>query len=237
MLQACAPMLPPEVGANRLKLVLNGMDMDSFLSQDSGTSDALRATWGAKDGMVVVGTASALQPHKNLLDFVRMIGKLRDKGFAVRGVIAGGGRHTDLAYEQQLQSLIRQENLAETCLILGNFDPITDFMNAIDIFVSTSEREPFGMSTCEAMTCKKPSVVYDAGGIVEVVHDPWCVVALGDLETLTEKVAILLQNRELRTAMGQRAERYVREHFDAPRLAYRQAKIYEEILGQEIFRC
>src|SRR5207247_4885658 len=117
-----------------------------------------RTAWGAGRDTVVVGTASAIRPRKQLEDFIRLIGRLRARGLNVRGVVAGGGRFADPDYARMLEGLIRQERLEDHCLMVGNLDPITPFMKAIDLFISTSRWETFGMSVCEAMLCGKPSL-------------------------------------------------------------------------------
>jgi glycosyltransferase involved in cell wall biosynthesis len=181
-----------------------------------------------------LGVASAIKPRKRLEDFVQLVGQLRQQGLRVLGLIAGGGRFTDLDYERRLKELICQAGLQAHCRMIGNLDPITPFFKAIDISVNTSEMEILSMSLCEAMACGKPTVAYGVGGNPETLPDNWCVVPFGDVRTLTEKVAKLVVDEEFRRMMGVAAERHVRATFDAPVLAARQAAIYEEILGRRL---
>lgn len=218
---------------DRLKVIMNGLEMDEYLAR-GGDGAALRAAWGAGPDTVVLGTASAIRPRKTLEDFVRLVRRLLDRGLRVRGVIAGGGRFAEPDYLATLHGLVRELRLQDECLLVGNLDPITPFMKAIDVFVSTSKWETFGLSVCEAMVCGKPAVAYDAGSLAEVIPDPWCVVPHGDLDGLTDRAARLVADPEFRRDLGGRAERFVREHFDAPVLAARQQAIYEEILGRPL---
>src|SRR5262249_41784 len=120
------------------------------------------------------------------------------------------------------------------CLFVGNLDPVAPFFKAIDISVNTAEMEILSMSLCEAQACAKPTIAYGVGGNPEALPDPWCVTPFGDLDALQEKRFRWWTDEAVGQRMGQSAERFVRENFDAPVLAARQAAIYEEILGRPL---
>ncbi len=232
-LEASRAGVPNSLAADRVKLLMCGLDCDAYVRRgDDG--QGLRKQWGVEQDAVVLGTASAIKPRKRLEYFVRLIAKLRRNGTAVLGVIAGGGRFADHSYEAHLRGLIAEEQIEHDCKMIGNLDPITPFMKAIDIFVSTSQWETFGMSVCEAMACGKPAIGFDAGSVPEVIGDPWSLVPFGDVDRLAERAATLVTDPALRHQKGARAEQRVREHFDAPVLAARQAEIYREILGRSL---
>jgi len=227
------PYLPPDLSPERVKLLMSGLAIDEFLARgDDGRE--LRRSWGGSPETVVLGTASAIKPRKHVEDFIRLIGRLRRRGLDVLGVIAGGGRFTDPGYLAMLESLIREEQLHDRCRMLGNLDPVTPFFKAIDISVNTAEMEILSMSLCEAQSCGKPTLAYAVGGNPEALPDPWCKAPFGDLDALEEKAARLVTDAGFRRELGARAERFVRENFDAPVLAARQATIYEQVLSRPL---
>lgn len=232
-LEDSLPVLPPNVTPDRVHLVMNGLSIDRFLARGGGYRE-LRDRWLQGRASCVIGTASVIRRRKRLEDFVMLIKRLKAEGVDVMGVIAGGGKFADEGYPEELEGLIRVEGLERDCLMLGNLDPITPFMQAIDVFVSTSEMETFGMSVCEAMACGKPAVAYDAGSLREVVADEWCLVPIGDLDGLSTKVGQLCDDPTLRHSLGQKGEAFVKANFDAPILAKRQVAIYEQILGRRL---
>ncbi len=230
-LDYCRPALPPEITPDRIKLLMSGLAVDSFRGRgDNGA--ALRADWRTDVDTVVIGTASAIRPYKHLDQFVHLIGRLRARGLNVLGVVAGGGRFADPTYEAGLLALIDQLGLKQSCRMLGNLEPLTPFLKAIDLFVSTSEWETFAMSISEAQACGKPTLAYAVGGNPEAVPDAWCLAPFGDLNALEKKAAHLVTDADSRRDMGQRAEAFIRANFDAPALAARQAAIYETVLGR-----
>jgi len=229
-LEASRAGLPPACDPKTVKLLMSGLAIDEFLGRgDSGAS--MRASWGVREGTVVIGTASAIKPRKHLEDFIRIVGMLRKSGLDVVGVIAGGGLFTDEAYHAQLLRVIAEEQLERTCLLIGNVDPVTPFFRALDLCINTSEMEILSMSMCEGMACGKPTLAYAVGGNPETVHDPWCVVPFGDVEGLASRAEALVRDANLRRSTGALALQWVRSHFDAPVLAARQESIYKEVLS------
>jgi glycosyltransferase involved in cell wall biosynthesis len=225
--------VPPDYPPQRVKLLMSGLYVDDFLRQGGDGRD-LRRAWGAGEGTVVIGAASAIKPRKHLEDLIDIVFRLRASGRQVIGVIAGGGLFEDKEYRRALDDRIAAHGLQDHCRLIGNLDPVTPFFRAIDIAVNTSEMEILSMSMCEAMACRRPIIAYDVGGNAETVQDPWCVVPFGDLDSLAQRADRLAADPELRRTMGAAAEAHVRTHFDAPVLARRQATIYEEILGSPI---
>jgi glycosyltransferase involved in cell wall biosynthesis len=228
-LEECQEALPPSLDESRIKLIMNGLDVDDFLSRSSG--EDLRVGWPVGEQTIVIGTASTIRPRKRIEDFILLVGRLRLRGLDVVGMIAGGGIFGDQAYWDRLQALILGEGLGPHCLMLGNLDPVAPFMRSIDLFVTTSSYESFGMSVCEAQACGKPAIGYDAGSVRELLPDRWGLVPLGDLDALVEKATTLATDPGLRRRLGEAGRDFVRAHFDAPVLAARQAEIYEEVLA------
>jgi L-malate glycosyltransferase len=229
-LELSTPALPPGLPPGRVRLLMSGLAIDDLLRRGTDGNE-LRAAWGVAPGQVVVGMASAIKPRKHLELFVRLIGRLRALGLDVLGVIAGGGKYVDPEYLATLKSEVEASGLAAHCRFVGFMSPITSFFRACDLTVNTSEMEILCMSMCEAQSCGKPTVAFDVGGNAETVPSPWLVVPFGDLDALTDRVAALVRDEDLRRRTGREAEAFVRTEFDAPVLAERQAAIYTDIVG------
>jgi glycosyltransferase involved in cell wall biosynthesis len=223
--------LPAGFNLDRTRVLMSGLAIDDLLSRGGDGSD-LRRQWNVGPSTVVVGTASAIKSRKHLDHFVTLIGRLRRQGLDVFGAIAGGGKYVDPAYQQQLVAQIAAEGLVEHCRLIGFVNPITPFFRACDITVNTSEMEILSMSLCEAQACRRPTLAYAVGGNPETLP-PWNIVPFGDVDALEQKVVSLVTKADLRREKGLEAEQFVRSNFDAPLLAARQQKIYEEVLGDQ----
>ena len=207
-----------------------GVSLSSF-SSDAAVRDAVRRSWGATPETVVVGAANAIRPRKRVADFIALIDTLSARHRHILGVLAGASPPGDEIYEREMRELSEARTPGGRLRWLGNLDTIEPFMQGIDIFVSTSGHETFGMSICEAMACGRPVVAYRAGSAGEVVGDAGIVAETADLEALTSGVERLIVDPALRRTLGDQARARVASTFD-PRVSLAElGAVYRSVAG------
>jgi glycosyltransferase involved in cell wall biosynthesis len=86
------------------------------------------------------------------------------------------------------------------------------------------------MSVCEAMACGKAVAAYQGGSVAEVVGHAGLIVETGDLEGLTVAVGHLVQDGELRSALGRKARERVVMEFDPVNSLKQLESIYRSLL-------
>jgi len=128
-----------------------------------------------------------------------------------------------------LQSLIMRLHLQDIVDLAGYQDGIPEMLAAASLVVHTSESEGYPNVIMEAMACGRPVVATNSGDSSDLIEQGLTgyVVAIGDDDALTQRVAELVTNpslvREMGTAARQRAElmfrpeRLVHETLDAYR--------------------
>ncbi len=72
--------------------------------------------------------------------------------------------------ESELKQLITRLDLKDKVILAGNVPDAKRYFKAFDVFVLTSDREPFGMVLLEAMAAELPIICSDCGGGAEVVR-------------------------------------------------------------------
>jgi glycosyltransferase involved in cell wall biosynthesis len=226
----CQEAVDGVVPGHRQEVVPLGVNAGTF-GAGAGGREATRRSWGVGPDEVVVGAANALRPRKRVEDFVELVARLARDDPRVVGVIAGDAVPGDEPYRERILQQIHDSGLGRRLLWLGNLDPIEPFMHAIDIFVSTSEYETFGMSVCEAMACRRPVAAYRGGSVHEVVGDAGRIVETGDLPALAAVVRGLVADPRLREELGDRARRRVADEFDPARSLRQLRRIYESALS------
>ncbi len=114
---------------------------------------------------------------------------------------------------------LKKSGLDGYVTFLGKKPNPREYMRVGDIFVLPSREDPFPLVALEAAECGLPVVCFaDAGGMPDFVEDDaGFVVPYGNVEAMAEKVAILMQDRELRERMGSRGREKLLSRFTPER--------------------
>ncbi|MCS1351114.1 glycosyltransferase family 4 protein [Mechercharimyces sp. CAU 1602] len=164
-----------------------------------------RAQWGVGEEECVVGyIAPQMSEKKGTLDFVNLGLSLDEK--KVKAQLAVRADTTDEVYAEQCISLIKHSPACNNFRIIPFMHQVERFYTAIDLLVVPSQvEEGFGLTALEGMLFAKPVVAYEAGGLAEVMRrtkNQYYLVDKGDIETLTEKVALLVNDAQRRQRVG-----------------------------------
>jgi len=231
----CAAAINGNVAQDRQRVIHLGLDLTKF-GKCHETREATRKQWGIRPNEIVLGNASALRPVKRIEDFVELVRLLSQRWPEVVGVLAGPVIPGDEGYRDTILQQIERAALGRQFRWLGNMDHIEPFHHAVDIYVSTSAYETFGMSVCEAMACRRPVVAYRGGSVHEVVGDAGLIVETGDLPALAAALKGLVRCPERCEELGQLGQQRVAEHFNAANSLRQVMRLYESILADRPFK-
>jgi glycosyltransferase involved in cell wall biosynthesis len=133
-----------------------------------------------------------------------------------------------------LKGLIADLNLQDHVRLLGQLEEVAPLLAALDVFVSASQTESFGLAMAEAMATSLPVVATDTVGAREVVKDgeTGFVVAVGDIRALGESIMRLGNDAKLRERMGELAYQDANERFQLKRMVKAVEQIYIESLTE-----
>ena len=103
------------------------------------------------------------------------------------------------------------------------------------VIYPTIGEEPFGLVPLEAMACAKPVVVTKSGGLVESVIDgeTGFIIEKRDVNTLAEKICLLLRDEKLAQQMGEAGRRHVEEHFSQERMVHQVSELYQKVVTKK----
>jgi glycosyltransferase involved in cell wall biosynthesis len=185
-----------------------------------------------------VGIVGELSAIKGQEDFVRAAALVAERfGEAVEFVIAGGDASRDGEFGARVARLVSELGLSKRVRLLGrlNEDEVLRLLSSLDVFVSASRSEAFGMAMAEAMACGVPIVATATEGAREIVEEgaTGLLVPLGDVRALAAAVASLLEDEGLRLLLGKRARETARERFDITRMVEATERVYAEALGRK----
>jgi glycosyltransferase involved in cell wall biosynthesis len=109
----------------------------------------------------------------------------------------------------------KREGLNKYVTFLGFKDNPREYFKAGDLFLLPSREDPFPLVVLEAAECGLPTICFaKAGGMPEFVEeDAGFVVPYEDVDGMAEKVAVLIDNEQLRSRQGARARQKMRSQY------------------------
>jgi glycosyltransferase involved in cell wall biosynthesis len=153
--------------------------------------------------------------------------------------LAGGTESVDDC-SGDIADRIRAERLEDSVHMLGELSPgsLDRAYREADILVHPARWEAFGMSLVEGMSRGLPVIASDVAAVPELVRngENGILVEPGDVEGLGKAISDLLENREMRLAMGACSYRMSLEQPDWDQTCREFTTLVEETAGRKISR-
>lgn len=219
---------------HKISLVANGIDMKRF---DATARESRREMFRRSAGIAVsrrlVGMLGEIKPLKGQEDFLRAAAIIARRFADVDFIIAGGDTSRTLQHRAHVERLIAQLDLGGRVHLTGWVKSPANLLSALDIFVSASYTESFGLAIAEAMASGTPVVATATEGAREIIEDDVTgfLVPVADAEALASAITRLLEDVEERTRISDRASHVARERFSLERMVDQTERIYREALG------
>jgi glycosyltransferase involved in cell wall biosynthesis len=185
----------------------------------------------ATEGQVTVGFAGQMMPHKRPERFLNAFALSLQEVPSLKGIMAGNGKLLP-----EMKTLASQLGIDNCVDIPGFIYPLTSFYERIDVFVLTSDQEPFGRVLVEAMAAYRPVIAASVGGVPEVILDGICgfLVPADDIAAYAEKIVTLATDPELRRRMGMAAHQWATENFSLSRYVDSIYTVLQESLASAV---
>lgn len=184
-----------------ITVITNAIDTSVF---DGGGSSA-------NDGAVKLLFVGAIGKLKGERDLIRALAILRKSKPNIKVSILGYGA-------ESLQDYCDELGVSEFIEFLGavSMQDRIGFFHDADIFILPTFAEAMPMSVIEAMAAGLPVVTTPVGGIPELIEDgeTGLLFPPGDVETLAEKIEFLLNDKDARINIGEKARKKAREQMD-----------------------
>jgi phosphatidylinositol alpha-1,6-mannosyltransferase len=195
-----------------------GVDPDTFRPLTADERRAAREHFGLPDDAEVVLGLSRLVPRKGFDTAIRAAARLRRLRPDLLLVIAGAGRDRD-----RLERLATELDAPVRFLGRVPGEDLPRLYGCADVFTMLCrnrwgglEQEGFGIVFVEAAACGIPQVAGDSGGAAEAVLDGETGIVIAepdDVQAVVDALTRLLDDDDLRAAMGRRSRRRAVEEF------------------------
>ena len=154
-----------------IKRIYNGIDIQKF-SPLSITSDELNQS----KEFVILGVSNIWNSRKGLSDFKI----LRDKLSANYKIILIGLSDKQIKELPKGITGIKRTN---------SFEELIKYYSTADVYINFSVEETFGLTTCEAIACGTPAIVYNTTACPEILDkNTGFIVEPGDFEGVIKAI-------------------------------------------------
>jgi len=141
----------------------------------------------------------------DLLITVAAFLKKQSKNSHIVLTLVGDTSYWPLSYRDELNAMIRSNNLEKNCFIYPNTNDVASVYASHDVFVNASLQEPFGRSIAEAQGAALPVVSFDSGAVSEIVEQgkTGFLIPYGDCGAMGEKILMLRNDPKLCKTLGE----------------------------------
>jgi glycosyltransferase involved in cell wall biosynthesis len=228
---AARRIFPAEI----IRVIPNGISVARI---DNALRDFERAAFRrglSLDAPLVVGMVGELSAVKGQEDFVRAAATIirRENFTDAQFLIIGDDKSPGGETRARLEKMIVEHELQDYVRLIGHVPELTPLINSLDLYVSASRAEAFGLATLEALMCGVAVVATATDGAREMIDDGvnGNLVPLGDTASLARAMLRLLRDDDARARISKRAREESRARFGLERMVDATENVYRETLA------
>jgi glycosyltransferase involved in cell wall biosynthesis len=213
-----------DVPVEKIELCYNGVDARQFHPSPIAR---IQEVSGAS---LVIGTVCVLRPEKGLELLLTAFAQIRNLVPGVRLLIVGNGPELP-----KLQARSEELKLKGAVVFKPAVSSVAPVMHSMDIFVSCSYSEAFSNAILEAQACGCCVIASRVGGTPELIGENTrgLLFTSGDANDLAAKLSSVIQNAELRNALGRSAATFAASELSVEKNVARTSQIYEGLLARK----
>jgi glycosyltransferase involved in cell wall biosynthesis len=217
------------VSEKQIAVIPNGIEVERF-SRARAQFDRVQylRSMGLPVDCRLVGSVGELRTLKRHDDFIRAAAIVAARFPETQFVLAGVDTSASGEVRKQLEALVDELGLRERFYFLGWLDEAEQLLCALDVFVSASETESFGLAIVEAMAAGAAVVATATDGAREIIEDQktGLLVPIGAVEQIAESVINLLADPERRRAIATASAQSAATKFSLTRMVDELLKAY-----------
>ena len=219
---------------NKAVYIANGCDTDEFYPINKSDIQMKRLALGLPKDRKIVLCARRWAPTKGVIYLVQAIKYVLEKHPQTFFLISGNDYYGYPEYRDDVYKVIEQDNVGGNIILLGDipYNKMRDYDQIADIVTLPSLLEATSLSGLEAMSCGKPLVGSNVGGIPEIIDDgeTGILVHKENPKDIAEAINKLLSDEKMAEDFGKQARRKAVEEFSWEVIARRTEEIYKKVI-------
>ncbi len=181
----------------------------------------------------VIGIVGELKELKGQRDFVLAASEIAKRSDNAFFVVVGKDNSTNQQFRRDLKRTVKIFELKNRFLFLDWIDDMQSLLASLDILVSASHSESFGLAILEAMANRTAIVATETEGAKEILrnNETALLVPLKEPVKIAEAVEILLNDAEKRKSLAEKAQIFAAEKFSLKEMIDKTENLYREIMS------
>jgi L-malate glycosyltransferase len=217
--------------ARKITVIPNGIDFGRF-DESLRAFDRAAYLRGLKipEGSVLAGTVGDLKREKGHADFLRAAAIIARQNSHAHFIIVGADSTPTGEHRAFLERLIGELALKGRVHLLGWLDDVAPLLSALEVYVSASHTESFGLAIVEAMAAGRAVVATATAGALEIIEraEMGIIVPVGDHQAMAAAVLQLVEDENLRARLGRLASASARSRFSLDQMVNATEQAYLE---------
>lgn len=222
--------------ACRITVIPNGIDFHAFDSSLQGfdREDYKRSLNVPLDSLLV-GTVGEIKRQKGYQDFLRAAALVAGENQRAHFIIAGMDSTRTGEHLALIKRLTGELDLNGRIHLTGWLEDVAPLLSTLDVYVSASQTESFGLAIVEAMAAKCAVASTATDGALEIIAhgETGMIVPVADPQAMASAVLRLLGDKTERERLGQNAFTFARDRFSLDKMVDATERAYQEELGSD----
>ncbi len=218
--------------AEKIVVIPNGIDIENWANRDrEKLFQEFRFFHNIPFDAPLVGTIGELIILKGQSDFVLAANEIAKKIPGAHFVIIGKDNSYKKDFRGELKRLVKIFGLEDRFLFLDWVEDTAPLLAALDVFVSASHSESFGLAILEAMASGKAIVATATGGAKELIENEKSgkVVAIKEPLEIARAVEEFLSDEKMCEISGKTAQITAEKKFSLENMIERTERVYQSI--------
>lgn len=213
-----------------LHVIPTGIELGKYAKDDKARRAEIRKKLGIGDDECVITSVGRVSKEKNIDEIVEFMADERTNN--VRLLIVGDG-----PYRGEIEKLAKKVGVYDRIIFAGMVDhsEVADYYRAGDIFVCASTCETQGLTYMEAMAAGLALLCREDDAIENVVQNGENGFKYNNADEFAIYLNFLMNDRDLRKAMGRDARKTVLETYSVERFASKCERIYREVTLKKLY--
>jgi glycosyltransferase involved in cell wall biosynthesis len=214
--------------AEKIVRIPNGIELDHWRNPpQESAQESFRIIHGIPQDALLIGSVGELKVLKGTEDLVLAAEIVLRQFPGAHFVLVGKDNEASGGFKKYLQELAVAGGAGSSILWLDRIEDTAPLLHALDVFVSPSHSESFGLAILEAMAAGCAIAATDTEGATELLARQ-DLVPVGNGLKLAAAICGLLGNKEKRLEEGRRNQELA-QHYDLRKMIDATEKLYLEL--------